>query len=361
MGARQRRATRPRYAVIMAGGAGTRFWPLSRARHPKQFLRLDGRRTMLQESAHRLRGVVPPAHVLVVAPPALARLVRQQLPDLPRANLILEPAARGTAACLALAAAHIARRDGEALMAVVTADHVIRDRVRFRACMQRAFAVATEDASLVTFGIRPSAPETGFGYVQLGEPLETQVPRVYRAVRFVEKPPLATARRFVASRRWLWNTGMFAWGVDVFRTALLAHAPAAARVADVLARRATPAARRAYGRLPALPVDVAVMERAGRIAVVEATFDWSDVGSWAAMPGLWGADAAGNARRGAALLVDCRGTVVYGGTRLVAVLGADDLVVVDTPDAVLVCPRARAQEVRRVVAALAGAGRPALS
>ncbi|MEO8605764.1 MAG: sugar phosphate nucleotidyltransferase, partial [bacterium] len=351
MPTRSSRAARSRYAVIMAGGAGTRFWPLSRARQPKQFLRLDGRRTMLQESVFRLRGVVPPAQILVVAPPTLARLVRQQLPKLPRANLILEPSARGTAACLALAAAHVARRDPNAVMVVATADHVIRDRTRFRTCVRRAFAVATDDESLVTFGIRPRSPETGFGYVQLGRAIDGQTPRAYRALRFVEKPPLSRARRFVVSRRWLWNAGMFAWRVDVFRAALVAHAPAAARVADLLARRVTPAAQRAYGRLPELPIDVAVMERAERIAVVEATFDWSDVGSWAAMPGLWGVDAAGNARRGDALLIDCHGTVVYGGTRLVAVLGGADLIVVDTPDAVLVCPRSRAQEVRRVIAA----------
>ncbi|MDX2168936.1 MAG: sugar phosphate nucleotidyltransferase [Deltaproteobacteria bacterium] len=349
-----RRAARPRFAVVMAGGAGTRFWPLSRARHPKQFLRLDGPRTLLQESVFRLRGVVPARNVLVVAPPALAKLVRRQLPDLPPGNLVLEPSARGTAACLALAAAHVAQRDANALMAVVTADHVIRDRAAFRASFARAFAIATDDASLVTFGIPPAAPETGFGYVRLGEPLAARRPRVFRGEGFVEKPDLATARRYLASRRWLWNSGMFVWRVDVFRAALATHAAATMRVVDALAQRATAAARRAYGRLPAVPIDVAVMERAPRIAVVEATFDWNDVGSWAAMPALWGADAAGNTQRGEALLVDCRNTVVRAERRLVAVLGAQDLVVVDTPDVVLVCPRARVQEVRRLVAALRG-------
>jgi mannose-1-phosphate guanylyltransferase len=354
MKTRTRRAAPSRYAVIMAGGSGTRFWPLSRAKHPKQFLRLDGPRTLLQESAYRLRGVVPPRNVLVVAPPTLAALVRRQLPELPRDNLVLEPSARGTAACLALAAAHIARRDARALMAVVTADHVIRDRAAFRASFARAFAVADSDASLVTFGIPPTAPETGFGYVRLGATLVGQRPRVFRAGGFVEKPDAATARRYLSARRWLWNSGMFAWRVDVFRAALTAYAPATLRVADALAARATPTTRRAYGRLAAQPIDVAVMEQAPRIAVVEATFDWNDVGSWAAMPALWGCDQAGNTQRGEALLLDCRDTVVRAGDRLVAVLGAQDLVVVDTPDVVLVCPRGRVQEVRRVVAALRG-------
>jgi len=358
---RARRATPPRYAVIMAGGAGTRFWPLSRARRPKQFLSLDGRQTLLQQAATRLRGVVPDDHVLVVAPPALAALVRRQLPALPRRNLVLEPSARGTAACLALAAAHVARRDPAALMAVVTADHIIRDRRAFRACFARAFAVAAADASLVTFGIPPSGPETGFGYVRLGAALVSARPRVFRAIRFVEKPDARTARRFVAARRWLWNAGMFAWQGEVFRAALAAQAPAVARAADALARRDTPAARRAYARLAPLPVDVAVMEKAPRIAVVEATFDWNDVGSWAAMPAVWGADAAGNTRRGDALLIDCRNTIVHAEGRLVTVLGAEDLVVVDTSDVLLVCPRSRAQEVRRVVAALRGGRRARFS
>ena len=341
-----------RFAVIMAGGAGTRFWPLSRAARPKQFLRLTGRGTMLQETARRLRGVVPRQRVLVVAPPAHVRLVRAQLPWLGKDNLVVEPAPRGTAACLALAAAHVARRAPEATMAVLAADHAINDLAAFAVCLRRAFAVA-EDGWLVTFGIPPTRPETGYGYVRVGAPLDRQRPRAARALRFVEKPDLRTARRFLAGGDYRWNSGMFAWRVDVFREALSRHAPVIAAAAEALAERVSAAARRAYARLPGQAVDVAVFERARRIAVVDATFDWSDVGSLAAMAELWGADGAGNARRGAALLLDCRNTTVHASNRLVAVLGADDLIVVDTPDALLVCPRSRAQDVRAVVSALA--------
>lgn len=341
-----------RYAVIMAGGAGTRFWPLSRAARPKQFLHLAGRGTMLQETARRLRGVVPRARVLVVAPPAHVRLVRGQLPWLAPGNLIVEPAPRGTAACLALVAAHLARRAANATLAVLAADHAIADVAKLRAGLRRAHAVA-DDGWLVTFGIPPTHPETGYGYVRVGSPLDRRRPRAARALRFVEKPDLRTARRFLAGGDYRWNSGMFAWRIDVFRDALARHAPAVAAAADAVAGRGGAPARRAYARLPALPVDVAVLERERRIAVVDATFDWSDVGSWAAMTDLWGADAAGNARRGRALLLDCRDTVVHAGSRLVAMLGVEDLVVVDTPEALLVCPRTRAQEVRKVVAALA--------
>ncbi|MGE3496834.1 MAG: mannose-1-phosphate guanylyltransferase [Candidatus Binatia bacterium] len=343
----------------MAGGAGTRFWPLGRARLPKQFLTLYGRRPMLVETAARLRGVVSPDAVLVVAPPALAPLVRAQLPRLPRRNLIIEPSARGTAACLALAAAHVARRAPTATMGVLTADHAIRDVAAFRAALRRGFAVA-EDEWLVTFGIRPTRPETGYGYIRLGSPLDRGVPRLFRAARFVEKPDRQTARRFLAGGRYRWNSGMFAWRADVFNAALARHAPRVARAAEMVARSGGVEAKRAYARLPTVPVDVAVLERAERIAVVEARFDWDDVGSWSAMPGLWGTDDAGNAARGRVLLLDCRDTIVHADRRLVAVLGGAGLVVVDTQDALLICPRDRAQEVRRVVDALAAHGHPHL-
>lgn len=357
MTTRQAPARARRYAVIMAGGAGTRFWPHSRRRRPKQFLAVQGGRTLLQETARRLRGLVPLARVVVVAPRELAPLVRRQLPALPRQNLVIEPAARGTAACLALAAAWIARRAPGASMAVFPADHAIRDVVRFRRCVQRGFEIAEAEDCLVTFGIPPTSAETGYGYVEVGAALRRVTPRVHWAARFVEKPDSVTARRLLASGRYLWNSGMFVWRVPVLHAALHRHAPQVARVMDALVdtTRAA-AARRAFRRLPAVSIDVALMEHAERVAVVTATFDWSDVGSWAAMAPLWGADAAGNASRGHALLIDCRDTVVYGATRLVAVVGAVDLIVVDSPDAVLVCPRGRAQDVRRIVDAL-GSGR----
>ena len=339
----------------MAGGVGSRFWPHSRRWRPKQFLAIESKRTLLQETARRLRGLVPWPRIVVVAPRDLAPLVRRQLPALARENLVIEPAARGTAACLALVAAWIARRDPDASMAVFPADHAIGAVARFQRCVTRGFETAEAEDCLVTFGIPPAAPETGYGYVETGAVLRRAVPRVHWAARFVEKPDRATAQHFVETGKYFWNSGMFVWRVATLRAGLARHAPAVARVMEGLIdprRTAVAAARRAFRRLPPVSIDVALMERAERVAVVVAIFDWSDVGSWAAMPGLWGADTAGNARRGDALLIDCRDTVVYGATRLVAVVGADDLVVVDSPDAVLVCPRSRAQDVRRVVEAL---------
>ena len=339
----------PRYAVIMAGGFGTRFWPHSRRRRPKQFLPIRGRESMLQETARRLRGAIQRERLLVVATEELAPLVREQLPDLGRANLLVEPAPRGTAPCLALAAETIAERDPTALMAVFPADHVITDGAEFRRALRRAFELAERDSLLVTFGITPAYPETGFGYIEPGPKIDRGTPPAYRVARFHEKPNAATAASY-GSKGYLWNSGMFVWRVDVIRNAFALHAP---RIASAVGARGEVERARRYRRLPLEPVDRAILERAPNVAVVRGSFDWSDVGSWAAMAELWGTDAAGNARRGPAVFVDSRDAVVYADKRLVAIVGVEGLIVVDTPDALLVCPKNRAQDVRGVVDALA--------
>ncbi len=347
-----------RYAVIMAGGHGTRFWPQSRRHLPKQFLTVCGRRSLLQDSVRRLKGVVRLDHTVVVAASEFARLIRRQLPALPSGNLLIEPVPRGTAPCLALAAEWIARRDPAGLMAVLPADHVIADIPRFRRAVLVGFKTAALQECLVTFGVTPTGPETGYGYIEVGPAFRRNAPRVSWVSSFREKPDQARARAFLKAGRYLWNSGMFVWRVDVLRDAFELHAPAIARamrsMRAALGGGATAAAmRRAYCRLQAVSIDVAVMERAQHVAVVAGDFGWADVGSWAAMAPLWGTDGAGNARRGKTVLVDCRDTIAYGAERLVAVLGVDDLVVVDSPGAVLVCTKSRAQEVRRIVSALA--------
>jgi mannose-1-phosphate guanylyltransferase len=346
-----------RYAVIMAGGIGTRFWPCSRQRFPKQFLSIQGPQSLLQATFRRLRGIVPGERVLVVAGREFAHVIRRQLPSLPPANLILEPEARGTAPCLALAAAHIARRHAHALMAVFPADHVVTDVPRFRRAVLTGLSVAERLGCLVTFGIPPKRPEVGYGYVEVGDVVRRATPRVHWAKRFHEKPDLSTAKKYVKAGRYLWNSGMFAWSMDTLDRAFDAHVPRIASLMRAIQEapdegRGSRTWRKAYRRLPAVSIDVAVLERARRIAVVDGDFGWSDVGSWAAVGEIWGTDEAGNARRGETLLLDCRDTVVFGEDRLVAMLGIDDLVVVDSPGAVLVCRKNRAQEVRRIVSAL---------
>jgi mannose-1-phosphate guanylyltransferase len=353
-----RRAPTQAYAVIMAGGIGTRFWPRSRRRRPKQFLAIRGSRTLLQETVERLKGLIPLDRIFLVAPRDLAPLIREQLPKLPRANLIIEPAARGTAACIALAAAVLARRDPNAVMAVFPADHVIDDRRRFQAALRRAFATAEKHRSLVTFGIKPDRPDTGFGYIERGGQLGRERPRVFTVAGFREKPDARTARRYVAGGH-LWNSGIFVWRADVLRDAFVRHAPPIAKVMDMIGStgsRRRSAAERSYRRLAVAAVDRAIMEKAPNVAVVEATFDWSDVGSWDALADVWGKDAHGNARRGPALTIDSRDTVLFAQGRLIAAVGVDDLIVVDSPDAILVCRKSRSQDVRRVVEMLAHTG-----
>jgi mannose-1-phosphate guanylyltransferase len=338
----------------MAGGSGTRFWPHSRRGKPKQFLAIAGRRTLLQDTVQRLRGVVPMRRVLVVAPRELARLIRSQLPQLPAENLLVEPTPRGTAPCLVLAAAWIAQRDPQASMAVFPADHVITDIDHFHADLERAFEIAEQDEALVTFGIRPTHPETGYGYIEVGASLRGTAPRASWVRRFIEKPDVARARRFARTGRHFWNSGMFVWRVDVLRAVVERHARRLAALWSALEKTdKASGALRAFRRVPSVSIDVAVMERAERVAVIAARFDWNDVGSWTAVAERWGIDADGNTRRGDALLIECRDTLVYGATRLVAVIGARDLLVVDSHDAVLVCPRDRAQDVRRIVDTLA--------
>ena len=348
------RASSHAYAVIMAGGIGSRFWPRSRRRRPKQFLAIRGSRTLLQETVERLKGLVPLDRVLLVAPRDLAPLIREQLPRLPRANLIIEPAARGTAACIALAGAILARRDADATMAVFPADHVIDDRAGFQAALRRAFETAEKRRSLVTFGIKPDRAETGYGYIERAKALDRGWPRVFAVAGFREKPDARTARRYVAAGH-LWNSGIFVWRADVLREAFEHHAP---EIAEVMGRieaegPRSRVANRHYRGLPGAPVDRVILEKARNVAVVEATFGWSDVGSWDAVADVWGKDERGNARRGPALTIDSRDTVLFAQGRLIAVIGVDDLVVVDSPDAILVCRKSRSQDVRRVVEALA--------
>lgn len=345
----------------MAGGVGSRFWPHSRRRRPKQFLAVRGRHSLLEDTLRRLRGLVDADKIYVVAAAEFRPLIRRHLPRLPAENLIVEPAARGTAACLGLAARVIERRDPEGVMAVFPADHVIQPLAAFQRCVRIAFATAESQRCLVTFGIVPEAPLTGFGYIEIGAVQRRSRPRVHWATRFVEKPDAAVARRYLRSGRYRWNSGMFVWRADVLREALARHEPEITHALDAIdaapARgRGAAAARRQFAALRSLPIDIAVMEKAERVAVVEAAFGWSDVGSWAAMEELWPLDDRRNAARGPVLQIDCSDTVASSNGRLVAMLGVTDMIVVDSDDAVLICPKSRAEEVRRIVDALAHRG-----
>lgn len=338
----------------MAGGSGTRFWPASRQAVPKQFLPIAGGRSMLAQTAARLRGAVEWEKTIVVTSRDHADLARKHLPKLPPENLLAEPLGRNTAACVAWAAIEIGKREPDSVQAVLPSDHVIAPAKEFRRVLLAAAEEAAERSALLTFGIRPTSPATGYGWIEAGPPVaQRRGTPVHRVERFVEKPDRARAEAFLAGGRHLWNSGMFVWRTDVILHSLGEHAGA---LHERLRRAVDEGAiESAYADLPSVSIDVAVLEKAAEVLVVPVDFTWSDVGSWSALPGILPVDQAGNcAAGGAALLAeDSTGCVAWGKSgELTALLGVHDLVVVRSGKVTLVCPRERAQDVRRLVARL---------
>jgi mannose-1-phosphate guanylyltransferase len=347
------------YAVILAGGAGTRFWPASREELPKQFLALgpDPAEPLLAATCRRVAPLCPPSHLYVATSGRLRETTARAVPGLPPEQILCEPVGRNTAPCIGWATHVIARRDPEALVMVFPADHVVGDETAFLDALGEALALA-EAGFLTTIGLAPTRPETGFGYIEAGAPLGG---RSYRVERFVEKPPHERARAFVEGGRHLWNGGMFIYRAATMVRAIEAHLPElAAGLGDLdeAARRGDEPARLAavYPGLPDVSIDRGVMERASPLAVVRASFGWSDVGSWQSAWELAAKDDLGNAAPDGALFVDARGNYVRStraeAGRTIALLGVDDLVVVETDEALLVLPRSRSQDVRLVVEAL---------
>ena len=351
------------YAVILAGGSGTRLWPLSRQSRPKQMLRLLGERTMFQLTVDRLLPLFRPERILVVTGHEHAEELRRQAPEIPADNFLVEPVGRNTAPAIGLAALHLRRRSPQAIMAVLPADHYIRDEARFRAVLRAALQVA-ERGFLVTLGIRPTYPATGFGYIERGEPLGRFGGfMAYRVLAFREKPDPATAERFVASGRHAWNSGMFIWRVDRILEEIAQALPdLAAGLRELEAALGTPgeaaALRRLWPQMPNISIDYGVMEKAQEAAVILAEFGWNDIGSWAALLDILAAGDQGNVVLGTEHLgLDTAGSLIFGNGRLVATLGIQDLVIVDTEDVLLICHRDRAQDVRLLVEQLKREGR----
>jgi mannose-1-phosphate guanylyltransferase len=342
------------YPVIMAGGSGTRFWPLSRKANPKQFLPLASERPLIADTAARLKGLARPADTFVVCGKLHARPAKKWVKGLVAKNLIVEPLARNTAPAIGLAALHVARRDPRGILAVLPSDHHVANPVEFKHVISDAARLA-EVGQLVTIGIKPTHPETGFGYIQLGGPLYG---RARIAKGFKEKPDLATAQRYLASGDYLWNGGIFLFRADVILGAIAQHMPELSRglekIEKSLGKREYAATlAKVFPKLPSTSIDYGVMEKADGIAVVPGDFGWSDLGSFSALPEVRKADKAGNVVSGkGALVIDSKGCVVVAGARPLAVVGMEDVVVVDAGDAVLVLPKAKAQDVRKVVDAL---------
>jgi len=355
------------YPVIMAGGSGTRFWPLSRKDRPKQFLPLAGEAPLLAATVARLPPLAKARETYVVCGPAHAAAARRMLGELPTENFIVEPCARNTAPCVGLAALHVSARDPKGVVAMLPADHHIARQKPFRDAIAAAAELAAHGA-IATIGIHPSRPETGYGYLKLGPRLSSRGKskarvQAHKVERFVEKPDVVTAARYLADGGYLWNSGIVVFRADVILEEIRRAMPVLGEQLDVIqASLGTPAYRRTLRRVfpdcPSISIDYGVMEKSKRIVVVPADFGWSDVGSFAALSDVRPTDHLGNVAEGDALVIDGRNNVVVAnGKRPVAVVGIEDVIVVDAGDAVLVCRRDRAQDVRKAVEELGRRGR----
>ncbi|MEC9073097.1 MAG: sugar phosphate nucleotidyltransferase [Myxococcota bacterium] len=338
----------PTWVVIMAGGVGSRFWPASTPARPKQLLDLFGKGSMLRMTFDRLLPVAAPERQLVVTGEILGEAVRRELPELPGDHVLEEPVGRNTAAAIAWAAAWLVRQDPDAILAVLPADQFIADEDRYRETVQRAVDFAAASQMIVTLGIRPTRPETGYGYVQLGEVLEGEV---HRVSTFREKPDLETAKSYLLDGSFLWNAGMFFMPARVLLEELGRFEPELTADIDALVSDPDADIHEIYPRLKSISIDYAVMERSDRVAVIPGDFGWSDVGSWES---LWDFRDAGadSFHQGDVLEIDGGGNVLMSDDGLVATVGVEGLVVVRTPEVTLVCKRQESQRVREVVDAL---------
>jgi mannose-1-phosphate guanylyltransferase len=355
------------HAIILAGGRGTRFWPRSRTHSPKQLLNIVGQKTMLEQTYERLAPLFPNSHIWVVTHHEQADAVRRQLWQVPSQHTLIEPFGRNTAAAIGLAAVHLLKEEsgGDALMAVLPADHFIGKPARYRHIVRAALKIAARPGALVVLGIPPSRPETGYGYIERGprdkSPQSvTAGDHAYAVRRFTEKPSPKLARNYVASGRYLWNAGMFFWRASTFLENLRRHLPkthaALMRLAETIGTsRYAAALEREYSRLENISADYALLEPASRdpqhsrVFVIPAAIDWSDIGSWAAVYELLAKRAGANVSTGRVLALDAAGNLIWSPSKFVAAVGVSDLVVVETSDALLVCSRERAQDVGRVV------------
>lgn len=342
-------------AVIMAGGKGERFWPKSRKKTPKQLLNLTGEKTMIQETVDRLKGFIEDKNIYIATGEDYAEAIHEQLPQIPKENIIVEPMGKNTAACIGLAAKYIEKKDPKATMIVLPSDHLIKNTENFKSTLLWASRVADHDHNLVTLGITPTQPETGYGYINFDS--NTDLPicgHAYKVKAFVEKPDKHTAVKYLESGEYLWNSGMFIWKVDSILKNIEKHMPKLHEVLNGIAKSFdsedfNEILYKEYSKLDSISIDYGIMEKAKNIYVLPGIFGWDDVGSWTSLERIFETDDKGNVVKGNIINLDTNGCIIEGRDKLIATIGIEDLIIVDTEDATLICDKEKAQDVKKLL------------
>lgn len=340
-------------ALIMAGGRGERFWPKSRKSLPKQFLSLTGDgKTMIQLTVERILPLVDMQDIYIATNRSYKALVRQQLPELPEENILCEPVAKNTAPCIGLGAMHIAKKYEDAVMFVLPSDHLIKYNAMYLDTLRRASEVAEEGENLVTLGIMPDYPETGYGYIKFQPDARKGV--AFEVERFVEKPDLETAKRYLATEQYLWNSGMFIWRISIILHNMEKYLPETyaglCRIRDAIGTsEENEVLEKEFALFKSESIDYGIMEKADHIYTLPGSFGWDDVGSWNAVERIQPANEFGNVVNGNAVTVDTKRCIIQGGKKLIATVGLEDIIIVDTDDALLVCEKGDAGEIKKVL------------
>lgn len=343
------------YAVIMAGGRGTRFWPKSREKTPKHLLNISGKKTIIQETIERIRPLIPVKNILVVTGAGHSDELMQQLPDLPEKNIIIEPIGRNTAPCIGLAAMHIKKINPGSVMIVLPSDHYIAKEESFRRTLAIASEMAQRGDYLLTIGIKPNSPETGYGYMEQGKPVATiRGEEIFQVKSFREKPDIEQAKTFLRDGGFLWNSGMFVWKVSTILNELKKLLPDLYRqltkIENVLGTDSEKdVINEIYKEITPNSIDYGVMEKTGETLLVRGDFGWSDMGSWNALWEAWDKDENGNAVRGRFIGVDSTNSLIYCPDKLVALVGVEDMIVVETDDSLLICRKEACQDIKKLV------------
>lgn len=343
-------------AVIMAGGKGERFWPKSRTNLPKQFLRLAGYQSMIQNTVSRLEKLTDISNVYIVTNQSYCELIHEQLPLLPKENIIVEPVGRNTAPCIGLAAVHISQTKPDSTMIVLPSDHMIRNEDEFVDMLKVGVEVAHRDNNLVTLGVTPSYPETGYGYIECTNEKETVITQnVFKVKRFVEKPNYETAKGYLSSGRFLWNSGMFIWRTSVILEMIKKHMPSLALSLEEIDKAykqgdsGETIIEQFVDHIEGDSIDYGVMEKADSIFVIPCQFGWDDVGSWTSLDRISESDENGNIITGQVISIETKNCIIEANNKLIATLGVDNLIIVDTEDVTLICSKDRAQEVKSIL------------